>query len=436
LQRVFSQMKSDELKEKTKKNENDFKRNRKIGFFPLVVLILRMVRKSTQLELDEFREMFMPEEAAKTTYTKQSFSEARQKLLPDAFTLLNDELIRAYYEDGLFKTYLGFRVLAVDGSVIELPNTKETQKEYGYTTTYKVGFRIARALSSHLYDVENKLAISTRLSRYDDNERDLAKQNIEHMLGLETTSVRDLILFDRGYPSADFMLYLQEKGIFYLMRAQGSFYKEIMNTTLSDEVVTIEITKARAKELKKQGKNIAPGTVLQVRVIKVELSTGETEILLTNVGADELSYEACKPLYFKRWGVETRFDDLKNKFEIENFSGQKPQLIEQDFYATVLLSNMASVMEEEAEEQMQENKRTDHLKYTEYRINKNILVGKLRNRLIEMVLEEDDAKRALMHERFLEELQRSIVPVIKDRSFKREKQTRANKFTKTKRRGL
>ena len=198
----------------------------------------------------------------------------------------------------------------------------------------------------------------------------------------------------------------------------------------------IEITKARAKELKKQGKSLAPGTVLQVRVVKVELSTGETEILLTYVSADELSYEASKPLYFKRWGVETRFNDLKHKFEIENFSGQKSQLIEQDFYATVLLSNMASVMEQKAEEQLQETKRTDHLKYTEYRINKNILVGKLRNRLIAMVLEDDDGKRDEMHERFLEELQRNIVPVVKDRTFKRDKQTKANKFTKTKRRGL
>ncbi|THF78015.1 hypothetical protein E6C55_15045 [Cohnella fermenti] len=103
------------------------------------------------------------------------------------------------------------------------------------------------------------------------------------------------------------------------MRAQGSFYKEIVNTTRPDEVVTIEITKALAKERKKQGKDLAPGTALQVRVIKVELSTGETEILLTNVGAEELSYEACKPLYFKRWGAETGFDELKHKFEIENF---------------------------------------------------------------------------------------------------------------------
>lgn len=121
-------MRSDEFKENMKKNERDFKRNRKIGFFPLLGLILRMVRKSTQLELDEFREMFMPEEAAKTTYTKQSFSEARQKLSPAAFALLNDELIQAFYEDGDFKTYQGFRLLAMDGSVMELPNTSETQR--------------------------------------------------------------------------------------------------------------------------------------------------------------------------------------------------------------------------------------------------------------------------------------------------------------------
>jgi hypothetical protein len=54
---------------------------------------------------------------------------------------------------------------------------------------------------------------------------------------------------------------------------------------------------------------------------------------------------------------------------------------------------LASIFEQEAEEEMREKNRTQTLKYTEYRINKNILVGKLRNRLMEMVLEEDDAQK-------------------------------------------
>lgn len=82
----------------------------------------------------------------------------------------------------------------MDGSVTELPNAKETQAAYGYASTYKDGFRVARALSSHLYDIENRLAISTCLSRYDDNERDLVKRNVEKLLSFEQRDIRNLIL--------------------------------------------------------------------------------------------------------------------------------------------------------------------------------------------------------------------------------------------------
>jgi hypothetical protein len=426
----------EEFKNQSRKSDKDFTRERKVGFVPLVRMLTRMIRKTTQLELDEYRETFMPESAEATSYTKQSFSEARQKLSPVAFTLLNDEIIRGFYEDDEFKTYKGFRLLAIDGSIMELPNTRETQQEYGYVSSQKEGFQLARALSSHLYDVENKLAISTCLSRYDDSERKLAKQNIEKLLSFGQSHIPNLILFDRGYPSAEFILYLQQRGIRFLMRSQGSFYKEIANTATPDEIVKIEVTPARAKALKKQGSPIKTGTVIEVRVLKVELPTGEMETLLTDLHEDELKYEESKALYFKRWGIETRFNELKNKFQIENFSGEKPQLIEQDFYATVFLSNIASIFEQEAEAELKEKNQNKTLKYTEYRINKNILLGKLKNRLIEMMLEVDVEKRTVLYGRFLEELQRNIVPVIKDRAFIREKLSKANRYSKTNRRGL
>lgn len=385
LERAIQMINGDEFKSQSRKCKKDFTRKRKVGFVPLICMLIRMVRKSTQLELDEFREMFMPESAETTSYTKQSFSEARQKLLPTAFTLLNDEIVRGFYENDDFKTYKGFRLLAIDGSIIEVPNTKENQHTYGYASSQKEGFRVARALSSHLFDIENKIAISTCLSRYDDSERNLAKRNIEKLISFEQAHIPNLILFDRGYPSAHFILYLHEKGIKYVMRAQGSFYKEIINTSTPDETVKIVITKQRAKELKAQGTPIKQGTVLEIRVLKVELPTGEIEILLTNLSVDKLSHEESKPLYFKRWGIETRFNELKHKFEIQNFSGEKPLLIEQDFYATVFLSNIASIFEQEAEEELREKNLDKTLKYAEYRINKNILVGKLKNRLIEMI---------------------------------------------------
>jgi hypothetical protein len=433
---VAQMMKGKILKEKSKKEEKDFTRERKIGFVSLICLIINMVRKSTQLELDEFREKFMPESAKNTTYTKQAFSEARQKLSPRAFTLLSDELIQGFYEDDDYKKYKGFRLLAIDGMVVEIPNNKETQKQYGFVSNGDKSPKMARALSSQLMDIENKLVVSSTLGRCDASERDLAKINIEHILPWKTPYSRDLILFDRGYPSASLIHYLQTNRVHFLMRVSSSFYKEVNNTATPDEWVEIVITKEKAKELEKQGTPIPVGTVLKVRVIKVELSTGEIETLITDLSAEEISYEECKALYFKRWGIETRYDQLKNQFEIENFSGVTTTVIEQDFYATILLSNMASLIEQDALEEMQKKNAHKTLKYDEYKINHNILVGKLKNNLVEIILEEDDAKKDEMFQRLIAELERNIIAVIPGRSFKREKKSKANKYNKSKRRSL
>lgn len=62
----------------------------------------------------------------------------------------------------------------------------------------------------------------------------------------------------------------------------------------------------------------------------------------------ELLYAEAAVLYFVRWGLKTH-DDLKNPFEEGNFSGHTPVVVEQDFYTTAFLCNMAAVGEEDAE---------------------------------------------------------------------------------------
>lgn len=429
-------MKFTGFKGEARKSEKDFTRERKIGFVPLVLLIFNMVRKSSQIEIDEFRERFMPESAQATTYTKQSFSKARQKILPKAFVILNDEFIRTFYADDDYKTYKGFRVLAMDGCVLEIPNTKETQRHYGYVTNQNKEFKLARSLSSQLYDVENRLAVSMTMGRYDAGERNLAKVNLEKMLTLipDVSPYETLVLFDRGYPSAEFLSYLLNQGIHFIMRVSTGFYREIVDTQTTDEVVQLTITKERAKELRKRGTPVPVGTVLTLRVVKVTLSTGETEILITDLLEDKLSQADMVDFYFKRWGIETYFNALKHQFEVENFSGETPTVIEQDFYATTLLSNMASVIEQDAEEEIQA--KMANRKYDEYKINHNILVGKLKNKLVEVLLEDDDEVRDAMYRRIVDELTRHIVPVIKGRSYPRKKQNSVNKYSKSKRRPL
>lgn len=347
LRKIREVIISDEFKNNTKQSASDFIRNRKVNFADIILIILNTLRKTTQLEIDCFLQKYLP---SKTTgYTKQSFSEARHKILPEAFVLLNQLLIELFYSDGKFKKFKNYRVLGIDGSKMQLPNNERTRLKFGSIRNNLENYKIAQGLASTLFDLENKLIISAEIDRSDGNERKLAIKHIDDMMLMQKESIfENLIIMDRGYPSFEIIKHIENAKIKYLARTKTNFFKEVAQTKSDDEWVTIKITPSRKKHLKRQNCIVNTGDSIVVRVVKFILPNGEQETLITNLSGDDATVDDCKELYFKRWGIETRYDELKNKFEIENFSGKTPRAIEQDYHATILLSNLASLIEKDA----------------------------------------------------------------------------------------
>jgi hypothetical protein len=91
-----------------------------------------------------------------TTVTKQAYCEARQKIDPKAFIELNDSVNKVVYEqcDDL-KLWDGYRLSAIDGTVLELPDTALLRKEFGCSGNQNR--MVARAKASCLFDVLNKV---------------------------------------------------------------------------------------------------------------------------------------------------------------------------------------------------------------------------------------------------------------------------------------
>jgi IS4 transposase len=56
------------------------------------------------------------------------------------------------------------------------------------------------------------------------------------------------------------------------------------------------------------------------------------ERLVTTIGAGELAAGELAEVYHMRWGVETCFEFMKDRLQMENFTGTSPRLIEQDVY--------------------------------------------------------------------------------------------------------
>jgi IS4 transposase len=66
-----------------------------------------------------------------------------------------------------------------------------------------------------------------------------------------------------------------------------------------------------------------------------------------------------RELYYKRWPIETKYNQLKQKFELENFSGRLAEHIKQDFYAMMTVSNMLSSGLREANETIPKGRRKE-----------------------------------------------------------------------------
>lgn len=114
-------------KMKKYKKKNSFTRKRKLGFKNIIVGILTSAKHSLSIEIDKLISKI--DTNGYVEYSKQAYSKARQNLKPEVFLDLNKTVLKEIYNKE-YKTYKGYRVSAIDGSVIALPNTEYMKKKY------------------------------------------------------------------------------------------------------------------------------------------------------------------------------------------------------------------------------------------------------------------------------------------------------------------
>jgi hypothetical protein len=96
--------------------------------------------------------------------------------------------------------------------------------------------------------------------------------------------------------------------------------------------------------------------------------------------------------YWQRWGHETYYGRLKGRLDLEHCSGQTVEAVEQDFHATVLLSNVESVVIGPAQAQLAE--RTAGRRQPAP-VNRAVSVHALKYRLIALLSRRMPAERVL-----------------------------------------
>lgn len=283
--------------------------------------------------------------------TASAYSQARSKVKHTAFIELNKEaVVETLYSDDDYQKYWGFRVLAVDGSKIMLPTNKMTIGEFGSIkwtngNTLEEQGEHAYALASVLYDVLNRVAVDATLAEAKAYEVNLA---IGHLLH---TRKDDLLIMDRNYPSYRMLAELNDAERDFVIRCSSASFKSARAMLKGEgddsQIVTLKPCADQIKAIQDNALAVS----LTVRFVRVTLSTGEYEVLVTSL-LDEQRYptEGFLELYRLRWGIESFYGLLKTRLNLENFTGTSPESIRQDFHATVYLTGLESVLTDSAQD--------------------------------------------------------------------------------------
>lgn len=338
---------SEDFKIRNRNNETAFTRLRTLSFSIVMILVIRKSLKSLQLILNEFALDF-----GINPVSSSAFTQARANLSHTAFIELNQKaVVDVMYRDDDIIRYKGMRVLGIDGSKILLPNSqsiKETFGEISYSNDHPdIKGTHAYGLASVLYDVCNKVVIDSKLGKARDYEVDLAIGHLCH------TKENDLLICDRNYPSYFFVATLCHRKRNFVIRCSAASFSQaremLKGNGPDDQTVTVKVNSGKSKEIKEGN---LPQKIT-VRFVRVKLDTGAYEVLITNLMDKELyPTQEFKTIYAMRWGVEGFYSVLKNRLNVENFTGKTSESVYQDFYAAVYLTGLESILTSDTNDEL------------------------------------------------------------------------------------
>lgn len=374
--------------------------------------MLNFLTRSLSIEIVNFLSFLKRKDIAQETFSKSAFVQARKKIKPEVFKHLNQRIIEEFYKDnsGVLRQFDNLRILAMDGSRLTLPFTKELEEIYGQTKN-QTNTYIVQTKACVLYDLLNEICINGILSSIDTDERTQAKQLLEHC------QANDLIIYDRGYPSFELIYEHYQKNLHFLMRMPLDFSQVVKDFVASGKTSQIvEIKPGQKKSF--ENKPYTKSSTLKIRLLRITLNGGGIEVLATSL-LDSKHYgnEVFKELYFKRWKIETYYDELKNKLKIEEFSGYSNQSILQDFYSTLFVSNIQTLIENEINEEIEKESETKNIKY-QYKINTTLSYGFMKDRILELFFTKNDMNDIINE---LKELfKKHLIPIRPNRKFERK----------------
>jgi hypothetical protein len=387
-----------------------FSRDRKLNFKQLVVLLMNVLTKSIQKELNHYYKLIQCGEFDLPFISKSAFTQARAKLKHTAFVELSDRVVDEFYNEAPWMSWHGRRILSVDGSTVCLPDSDSLRDVYGAHRLGAGDRHKVMARISQLYDPLNKIIVHASIDKYRKSEKAMCEDHLDYIQS------GDVVLFDRYYASVWLFLVLEKMGVDFVMRLNEKHWnaaKALVQDNADDRIVEFKVSPEHISLLKKYG---VSDTTIKCRIVREKLKNGNEMVVCTSLKEKEVyTNEDIIEVYRKRWGIEESYKFLKCRLDIQNFTGKTPHAILQDFYVKIFLSNLVTLVTLEQELKLEEKNKKGGTKL-KYKLNRTFAISNFKDLPILIFLKRK-LKQAL--DAYHRIIQAAVSPIRDNRTFQR-----------------
>ena len=262
--------------------------------------------------------------------SKSSISEARQRIGPQVMSRLFHLVARPLGSEQTPGVFLnGLRLMAVDGTGLDLPDTDENARVFGYPGTRagtEASFPKARLVI--LVEAGTHLITDALLSHYRMGERGRA------LKVLRSVGPGMLLMWDRGLHSFKMVKATQDRGSHYLGRVPKNVkFEEVQ--TFEDGSFLSWI--APDRKSKNKGAQRIPVRVIEYTI--EEKGVEQTYRLITDL-MDSATFPALllAKEYHQRWEVESTLDEFKTHLNERKtpIRSKYPRGVVQEIYGWLL----------------------------------------------------------------------------------------------------
>ena len=302
------------------------------------MLILQLLKSSVSTELKSFYTTVFKVDQVVNWVTDSAFCKARQKIKYSLFIYLYKFIVHFFYANIGGHRWFHYRLLAVDGSELNLPSSKELIRKFGCHHTNSIGTEIPQARVSFMCDVLNHITIDAQIESFKVGEQQMLESH------LQCIGKGDLITGDSNYGYFRILKAIQTTKADFAIRMSktSNFIKEFLASELKDVVTYWNPSAKTIANCKKNNIDTSP---LKIRLVRIELSENETEVIALSIfNQNTYKYADIKELYNKRWVVEEEIKKFMQRLVIEFFSSIKQNGVLQDFYANIFMLNLVSVL--------------------------------------------------------------------------------------------